>query len=87
MRYYGIPFRPPVKRLTVDPVSREFIGICKMSMVQLRNHLQQYVADLHLELTDHKLRPLFHDAVDEVLTLKLIFKFIGNYQVILLFCH
>ena len=47
-------------------VERELIGVCKQSMLQLRQQLRQYINELHNELGVHDLNPFILTAANEV---------------------
>lgn len=49
-----------------SPADREFIGICKQTMLQLRQHLRQYANELHSELSVADVHPYILTAALEV---------------------
>ena len=47
-------------------VERELVGICKQSMLALRQQLRQYVDELHAQATIDDLKPYILTAANEV---------------------
>ena len=52
-----------------DSIERELIGVCKQSMLQLRQQLRQYINELHKEWNMHDVDPVILVALLEVGTL------------------